>query len=92
MASGNSSAKPTAHQDFDTDVLIVGSGFGGSVAALRLAERGYRVWVVEKGKRWRPEDFPKTNWNIPKSFWLPWVGCYGIWGMHLFRDFLTFLG
>lgn len=78
--------------DFDTDVLIVGSGFGGSVAALRFAEKGYRVWVLEKGRRWRPEDFPTTNWNIPRSFWLPWVGCYGTWGMHLFRDFLILYG
>ena len=78
--------------DFDTDVLIVGSGFGGSVAALRFSEKGYRVWVLEKGRRWRPEDFPTTNWNIPRSFWLPWVGCYGTWGMHLFRDFLILYG
>ena len=47
--------------DFDTDVAIVGSGFGGSVAALRLTEKGHKVWVLEKGKRWNPEDFPKTK-------------------------------
>jgi cholesterol oxidase len=92
MSTAEGTAKPASRQDFDTDVVIVGSGFGGSVAALRLTERGYRVWVLEKGKRWRPEDFPKTNWNIQRSFWLPWVGCYGIWGMHLFRDFLILHG
>ena len=92
MASAQSVLAQQPRQDFDIDVIVVGSGFGGSVAALRLAERGYKVWVVEKGKRWRPEDFPKTNWNVPQSFWLPWVGCYGIWGMHLFRDFLILHG
>ena len=48
------------------DVIIVGSGFGGSVSALRLAEKGYSVLVIEKGKRYRSEDFPKTNWNLKK--------------------------
>jgi cholesterol oxidase len=92
MSTAEGTAKPTSRRDFDVDVVIVGSGFGGAVAALRLTERGYRVWVIEKGKRWRPEDFPKTNWNIQRSFWLPWIGCYGIWGMHLFRDFLILHG
>ena len=53
------------------DYIVVGSGFGGSVAALRLAEKGYRVLVVEMGKRWRPEDFPKSNWRLRKFFWMP---------------------
>ncbi len=57
--------------DFDTDVAIVGSGFGGSVAALRLTEKGHRVTVIEKGRRWRPEDLPKSNWNLSKAFWMP---------------------
>ena len=60
------------------DFIVVGSGFGGSVAALRLAEKGYRVLVVEEGKRWRPEQFPQSNWNLRKSFWLPRLGCHGI--------------
>ncbi|MBP1620505.1 MAG: glucose-methanol-choline oxidoreductase [Acidobacteria bacterium] len=77
---------------FDADVVVVGSGFGGSVAALRFAERGYRVIVVEKGKRWRPEDFPPSNWRLPRSFWLPWVSCYGIWAFHLLRDVLVLHG
>jgi cholesterol oxidase len=81
----------TADQ-YDADVVIIGSGFGGSVAALRLSEKGYRVTVLEKGKRWRPEDFPKTNWNIPKSFWFPWIGCYGTWSLHQLREVLILHG
>ncbi len=78
--------------DFDIDVAIIGSGFGGSVAALRLTEKGYRVLVIEKGKRWRPEDFPTTNWNIRKQFWLPWIGCYGTWSLHLLSEVLVMHG
>jgi cholesterol oxidase len=78
--------------DFDTDVAIIGSGFGGSVAALRLTEKGYRVTVIEKGKRWQPEDFPKTNWNLRKAFWFPWIGCHGIFGLHLLRESLILHG
>ncbi|MBL8111496.1 MAG: GMC family oxidoreductase [Acidobacteria bacterium] len=77
---------------FDTDVLIIGSGFGGSVSALRLAEKGYKVMVLEKGRRWKPEDFPKTNWNVPRSFWMPWMSFYGTWGLHLLRDVLVMHG
>lgn len=89
-ADSRSLTRPTG--DFDTDVLIVGSGFGGSVAALRLAEKGFRVLVLEKGKRWRAEDFPRTNWNLPKSFWLPGLGWYGTWGFHLLSDVLILYG
>lgn len=77
---------------FDADVLVIGSGFGGSVAALRFAEKGYRVIVVEKGKRWAPGDFPRTNWNLPKSFWMPRLGCSGTWSLKLLRDVLVIHG
>ena len=60
---------------FDVDVLVVGSGFGGSVSALRLSEKGYRVAVLERGPRWEARDFPKTNWNIRKAIWMPSIGC-----------------
>lgn len=60
------------------DYIIIGSGFGGSVSALRLAEKGYKVAVLEKGKRYLPKDFAKTNWNLRKFFWLPQLKFYGI--------------
>ncbi len=56
---------------FDYDYLIVGSGFGGSVAALRLAEKGYSVCVLEAGKRYRGEDFDQSNWDTRKFLWKP---------------------
>ena len=60
------------------DYIIVGSGFGGSVSAYRLSQKGYKVLVVEKGKRFKPSDFPKTNWNLPKWLWMPSLRFYGI--------------
>ncbi len=78
--------------DYDADFVIVGSGFGGSVSALRLAEKGYRVIVLEAGKRWRTEDFPRTNWNLRKFLWLPSLFCYGIQRLTLLRDVLVLSG
>ena len=62
---------------FDYDVIVVGSGFGGSVTALRLTEKGYRVGVLEAGRRWDAEDLPKSNWNVRKSIWAPRLGLTG---------------
>lgn len=74
------------------DFVVVGSGFGGSVSALRLAEKGYRVLVLEMGKRWRPQDFPETNWSLRKFFWFPSLLCYGIQRLTLLRDVLVLHG
>ncbi len=75
-----------------TDFVIIGSGFGGSVAALRLAEKGYSVCVLESGKRWRAEDFPKSNWAFWKFLWAPALRCYGIQRIHLLNDVLVLGG
>jgi cholesterol oxidase len=74
------------------DYIVIGSGFGGSVAALRLAEKGYSVCVVESGKRWRPRDFPRTNWKFWKFLWAPSVLCTGIQRIHLLNDVLVLGG
>ena len=68
------------------DVIIVGSGFGGSVSALRMAEKGYSVLVIEKGRRYKAKDFPKTNWNFRKYFWAPKLFMYGIQCLTLLKD------
>lgn len=67
------------------DYIIIGSGFGGSVSALRLTEKGYKVLVIEKGQRKRQTDFPKSNWNIRKYLWLPILKCFGIQQLHFFN-------
>jgi cholesterol oxidase len=74
------------------DFIVVGSGFGGSVSALRLAEKGYRVAVLEKGRRYHTEDFPRTNWNLRKNFWLPQLGFYGIQMITLLKHVLVLHG
>ena len=68
------------------DFVVIGSGFGGSVSAMRLAEKGYSVLVLERGKRFHAEDFPRTNWNIFKYLWLPGVRCFGFQGLNFFKD------
>ena len=56
---------------FDYDVIVIGSGFGGSVAALRAAEKGYRAGVMESGRGWKDEDIPKTQWDLAHFLWFP---------------------
>ena len=68
------------------DVVIIGSGFGGSVSALRLSEKGYKVLVLEKGKHYKTKDFPKTNWNIKKFLWMPNLFLYGIQCITLLKN------
>ena len=68
------------------DVVIIGSGFGGSVSALRLSEKGYKVLVLEKGKHYKTKDFPKTNWNLKKFLWMPNLFLYGIQCITLLKN------
>lgn len=75
-----------ADPDFDADWIVVGSGFGGSVAALRLAEKGWSVLVLESGRRFRDEDFARSTWNLRRYFWAPRLGLRGILRLSLFRD------
>src|SRR6201995_2736716 len=76
----------------DFDVLIIGSGFGGSVTALRLTEKGYRVGVLEAGRRFADQDFAETSWNLRKFLWAPRLGCYGIQRIHLLRNVMILAG
>jgi cholesterol oxidase len=73
-------------RDYDYDWLVIGSGFGGSVSALRLAEKGYKVGVVECGKRFTDKDFPKSTWDLRRYFWAPKLGMRGIFRMTPFKD------
>jgi cholesterol oxidase len=77
---------------YDYDVLVIGSGFGGSVAALRLTEKGYRVGVLEAGRRFEDADFPKTSWDVRRFFWAPKLGCLGIQRIHLLRNVVILAG
>ncbi len=78
--------------EFDYDVAIIGSGFGGSVAALRLTEKGYKVLVLEAGRRYEDEDFAKTSWHLRKFLWMPQIGCYGIQRIDKLKDALILSG
>jgi len=89
-AAQSSRFRRTSPQVFD--FVVIGSGFGGSVSAMRLAEKGYRVLVLERGKRFRDEDFPKTNWNIWKYLWLPALRCFGILQMAQLNGVMVMVG
>jgi cholesterol oxidase len=78
--------------DPDYDVLIIGSGFGGSTSALRLTEKGYRVGVLEAGRRFEDEDMAKTSWDLRKFLWMPKLGMYGIQRIHLLRNCMILAG
>jgi choline dehydrogenase-like flavoprotein len=76
----------------DCDYAIIGSGFGGSVSGLRLAEKGYRVVMLEKGRRFRAEDFPRSNWNLRRWLWMPAAGFRGIFKMTFLRHVTVLSG
>lgn len=78
--------------DFDFDFIVIGSGFGGSVSALRLAEKGYRVAVMEMGRRWTPETLPKSTWSLRNWFWEPKLGLKGFFSMRYFRHITVLHG
>ncbi|WP_262283119.1 FAD-dependent oxidoreductase [Micromonospora sp. MA102] len=68
------------------DVVVIGSGFGGSVTALRLAEKGYTVGVLEAGRRFADDEFPRTSWQASRFLWAPKLGCYGLQRITLLRS------
>ena len=93
------SAPPADEPGFDYDILVVGSGFGGSVAALRLTEKGYRVAVVEAGRRFdevgstgKTHPLPRTSWQLRRFLWAPRLGCHGIQRIHLLRNVVVLAG
>ncbi|EYF08516.1 GMC oxidoreductase [Chondromyces apiculatus] len=77
---------------FDVDFIVVGSGFGGSVAAHRLTEKGYRVAVLEMGRRWTPETMPETSWSLSRWIWRPELSLRGFFNIHLFRHVMILHG
>jgi len=77
---------------YDYDVVVIGSGFGGSVTALRLAEKGYRVHVIESGRRFADEDFAKTSWNLRRYLWAPRLKCFGVQRIHRLPDVMILAG
>ncbi len=87
---------PARNQDeddaYDYDVVVVGSGFGGSVTALRLTEKGYRVGVLEAGRRFTRETLPKNSWDLKNFLWAPALGLYGIQRIHLLGNVMVLAG
>ncbi|MGA7046778.1 MAG: GMC family oxidoreductase [Candidatus Sulfotelmatobacter sp.] len=83
-----------AHCDnhFDFDFVVIGSGFGGSVSALRLVEKGYKVGVMEMGRRWTPDNLPRSSWSLHRWFWRPNLGLRGFFNIRFFRHATIFHG
>ena len=74
------------------DAIVIGSGFGGSVSALRLVQKGHRVLLVEKGARLDAESFPRTNWDLPRWLWQPSLGWRGLCAVRFFRHLTVLHG
>ena len=82
---GLARSRPRRRPRYDYDWLVVGSGFGGSVAAHRLTEKGYRVAVVESGRRFADDEFPRSTWDLRRYFFAPRLGMHGIFRLSLFK-------
>ncbi|WP_295697322.1 GMC family oxidoreductase [Lapillicoccus sp.] len=76
----------------DHDVIVIGTGFGGSVSALRLAEKGYRVHMIESGRRFEDADFAATSWDLRRYLWAPRLGCFGVQRVHKLPDVMILAG
>ena len=74
------------------DYVIIGSGFGGSVSAMRLSEKGHSVLVLEKGKRFDDTDFAKTNWQYWKYIWMPFIRAHGILQISILKGVMVLHG
>jgi cholesterol oxidase len=83
LAQGSAAHQPNNRYDFD--FIVIGSGFGGSVSALRLTEKGHKVAVMEMGRRWTADNLPRTNWSIHRYFWRPGLALRGFFNMRFFR-------
>ncbi len=83
---------PNRNDPLDFDFIVIGSGFGGSVAAHRLVEKGYKVAVMEMGRRWTPESLPRSSWSIHRWFWRPKLGLRGFFNIRFFRHATIFHG
>ncbi|MBZ5613219.1 MAG: cholesterol oxidase [Acidobacteriia bacterium] len=77
---------------FDFDFIVIGSGFGGSVSAHRLVEKGYRVAVMEMGRRWTPDNLPRSSWSIHRWIWRPKIGLRGFFNIQFFKHATIFHG
>lgn len=83
---------PAPRAPFDADVVVVGSGFGGSVSALRLTEKGYRVVVVEAGQRFTEQTLPRTSWDLKRFLWAPQIGLTGMQRITWLKDIVVLSG
>ncbi|MFF5716936.1 GMC oxidoreductase [Streptomyces buecherae] len=94
-ATPGPAADPASEHDdaaYDYDVLVIGSGFGGSVSALRLSEKGYRVGVLEAGRRFTRDELPKNSWDVRNYLWAPALGLYGIQRIHVLGKVMVLAG
>ncbi|WP_028805382.1 GMC family oxidoreductase [Streptomyces sp. 142MFCol3.1] len=92
MSQESSAQNQPDEAAYDYDVVVVGSGFGGSVTALRLTEKGYRVGVLEAGRRFTRDSLPKNSWDIKNYLWAPKLGMYGIQRIHLLGNVMVLAG